>query len=342
MTQLRVGLSGCGRRGNEVIEAIRRHDHCDVIALHDVDPGATLRLGKAFGIQQQTNHFSQLLETGIDFVVLAGPCGDRLPQVLEAADQGVHCLLHAPMAPDAECAAQMVEACDNARVKLGVTVREQAFPAIEQIRQMVASDWLGAPVAVTALYGEDDALRTPPPAGHWRRDARRNGDHAMLQLATEHIHLTSWLIGRGPLRATSLSSSGFSVMPQDNASATLELRGGLLCSFSASHLTNSNALAIHGTDGAIRMAPDRVHLRGRREWRGEVFDYLEPEAEMTLQRQPSPATEEQMERFELHGRFARWIDDRDDFPCPGDQAALDMRICDAFARAQTSGQTESI
>ena len=342
MTQLRVGLSGCGRRGNEVIEAIRRHDHCDVVALHDVDADAALRLGKAFGIQQQTTHFSQMLGTGVDFVVLAGPCGDRLPQVLEAAEQGAHCLLHAPMAPDAECATQMVEACDHARVKLGVAIREQACPSIEQIRQMVASDWLGAPVAVTALYGEDDALRNPPPAGHWLRDTRRNGDHAMLQLATEHIHLTSWLIGRGPLRVASMGSAGFSVMPQDNASATLELRGGLLCSFSASHLTNSNALAIHGTDGAIRMAPDRVHLRGRREWRGEVFDYLEPNAEMTLQRQPPAAQSKQIDSFELHGRFARWIDDRDDFPCPGDQAALDMRICDAIARAQQSGQTESV
>ena len=342
MTQLRVGLSGCGRRGAEVIEAIRKHDHCDVVALHDIDAAATLRLGKAHGIRMQTTDFGQLLATGVDFVVLAGPCGDRLPQVRQAAAQRAPCVLPAPRGPDAAGAAEMVQVCEEAEVKLGVAIREQACPTIEQIRQMLANDWLGAPVSVTSLCADDEALRVPPPEGHWHRDPKRAGHHALLQLAAEHLHLASWLIGRAPLRVTSTGSKGFSVMPQDTATATVELRGGVLCTFTASHLTSGNAIAIHGTDGAVRMAPDRLFLRGRKEWRGEVFDYLQPDEELALQRQPLSITEEHTQRFELHGRFARWIDDCDDFPCPGDQAALDMRVWDAVARAQDSGQTESV
>jgi hypothetical protein len=35
-------------------------------------------------------------------------------------------------------------------------------------------------------------------------------------------------------------------------------------------------------------------------------------------------------RLELHGRFARWLDDLDDFPCPGDLASADLQVFEAI------------
>jgi hypothetical protein len=39
--------------------------------------------------------------------------------------------------------------------------------------------------------------------------------------------------------------------------------------------------------------------------------------------------------------FARWLDDLDGFPCPAEQALLDMRTVDAMQRALVSGATEA-
>jgi predicted dehydrogenase len=343
VSNLRVGLSGCGRRGAEVIAQVRTHDHCDVVALHDPDALALRRLGDQSGIGSRSTEFAALLQTGIDFVVLAGPCGGRLEQVQAAAEQGVHCLLHAPMAPDATTAAAMVAACERAGVKLGVAVPAQGDPLLEQLRRMLADDWLGAPVLAQAIAADDAALLQPPPPGHWSHDPALAGNGVLLQLASGCVHLFSWLLGRQPLAVTAQASSGFSAMPQDSAVATALLRGGLHCTLAASHLTREESLTILGTDGAIRLDPVLLLLRGRRAFAGDVFDYPQAGAELRIDRAAlAPAAAAQRVQSELHGRFGRWLDDRDDFPCPGDQAASDLRLLDALARSLASGRRETL
>ncbi len=343
MTGLRLGLSGCGRRGAEVVAAVRTHGECEVAALHDPDAAARDRLAASAGIPIATAEFDRLLATGVDFVVLTGPCGDRLPQVEAAAAQGAHCLLHAPMAVDAAIAARMVAACDAAGVKLGVAVPAQADPTFEQLRRMIADDWLGAPIMVASLVGDDAAMRSPAPDGHWRRDPHRTGEGPLLQLATEHLHLATWLCERQPTRATGVASAGFTQLSADSAAAALLLRGGVVCTFAASHLCSGSALAIHGTDGAIRIAQDRLWLHGRKTFAGEMFDYHTPHAELLLPVGIGRDSDvEQWNRCELHGRFARWIDDCDDFPCPGEQAAQDLRAFDAVRAAIARNDGEPV
>lgn len=340
---MRIGLSGCGLRGAEVISAVRMHGQCDVVALHDPDPAALARLGDATGIDLRTTDFEALLRTGVDFVVLAGPSGDRLVQVEAAAAQGAHCLLHAPMAIDATTAAAMVRTCDDAEVKLGVVVPAQADPTIEQLRRMIVDDWLGVPIMVSSQIGDDTVLRTPPPPDHWRRDPSRSGAGPLLHYATEHLHLATWLCEREPMLGVGVASHGFTQLSEDTAAAALLLRGGAVCTFVASHLCSASALAIHGTDGAIRIARDRLWLYGRKAFAGEMFDYPTPHRELMLPvgigRDTDP---EQWARCELHGRFARWIDDCDDFPCPGEQAAQDLRAFDAVRAAIARGAGEAV
>lgn len=343
MAMLRAGLSGCGARGAQVLRQVRMHAHCDVMALHDPDAGAMQKLGDAYGIDRRCADFAAMLQTGVDFVVLAGPCGDRLPQVESAAEQGAHCLLHAPMAPDAETAAAMVEACERNGVKLGVAVPGQQDPLLEEVRRMLADDWLGFAVLVQSVLAEDSVLRAPPPPEHWLRDPARAGAGALLRLASGQLHLVHWLVGRALVRVGAQATQGFSALDQDGAVATGMLRGGGQCTFACSHLARGEQLSILGTDGDVVLLPDRAALRGRKEWSGALFDYAEPGREQWLLRADlDAASAAAAPGLELHGRFARWIDDLDDFPCPGELAAADLRALDAMARAIASGRIETV
>ena len=121
------------------------------------------------------------------------------------------------------------------------------------------------------------------------------------------------------------------------------LRGNVTCTYTASRLTRANAFAIHGTDGYVRLADDRIVLRGHTEFRGQVFDYAEPGRELTLSRSKlEPQLRHESAAVELHGRFARAIDDRDDFPCSGEQGVADLVLIDAIARAMATGNTTTI
>lgn len=340
MPALRLGISGCGRRGLDVVRAVRCHTHCEVAALHDPDAEALERLGREAGIDLRFAEFDAMLASGIDFVVLCNPCGDRLAQVEAAAAQGVHCCLHAPMAPDSATAKAMQQFCDRGSVKLGVAVPWQADPLLEQLRRMVADDWIGAPIALHAMCGDDRVLRSPPAAGHWLRDPARSGDNTLVQLAAGLLHVAVWLCERQPVEAVALGSSGFTRLAQDGAAAAVKFRGGALCTFAATHLSRGERLSIHGTDGSVSFDEERTIVCGRKDFFGDCFAYSDAGRDVVVPRRRD--ADPQTAHFELHGRFARWIDDLDDFPCPGDQAVVDMRALDAMQRAIVTGRRETV
>ncbi len=342
MTTLRAGLSGCGAVGRRALAHLRHQHDCDVVALHDPDEAALRRCGQEWGIAVRTGDFEALLASGIDFVVLAGPAGLRLPQVRLAADQGVHVLVHTPMALDVATAAAMVAACDAGQVRLGVAVPGQDDPLYEQLRRMLAAGWLGGPVAVHGVHGEDELLREPVRTGDWRRDPALAGRAPLLRLASHLVHLATWLTGRPALEVTCQHALGLLGLPADSAAATARLGGGVLATFLATHQARAQSFGVLGTDGWLKVTGDRIGLRGCQVHRGPVFDYPVADRELWLVRHELPGIAAAAGRAELHGRFARWIDDSDDFPCPGEQGLADLAAVEAMERAAASGRTEPV
>jgi predicted dehydrogenase len=307
------------------------HDDCDVVIAHDDDPQAARAFAAEAGIARWTTDYDELLHSGVDFVVLTGSMEQRLARVTAAAEQGAHVLVQAPMAADLATAEAMLATCERAGVRLGVAVPWLADPILEQVRRMVADDWLGGLAAVQALSASDGMLRV----------AARPSLHPFLDGGASMVHLISWLTGRSAERVTAQVSRMFSPNVDDTGVATLALRGNVMATLTTSHVTAMQSFALHGTDGGVRLGGDRVWLRGRHPFRGEVFDYPQAGVEIVLARGdlagPLAAA---AARSELLGRFARWLEDRDDFPCPGDQAVADMRVVDALLRAARTGTTE--
>ncbi len=332
MNSLRVGLSGSTAAGRAAALHVRLHDDCDIVIVHDEDARAAHAFAAEAGIGRSTGDFDELLGSGVDFVLLTGPLPRRLQQVQAAAEQGAHVLVQAPMAPDLATAQAMQRSCDAAGVRLGVAVPWLGDPVIEQLRRMLSADWLGGLTCVQAISGNDAMLHAPSTAPRL---------HPFLDAGAPLLHLTSWMTGRAVTQVTAQASRLFSPEVDDSGVATLALRGNVLATLIASHLTAVQSFAVHGTDGGVRIAGDRIWLRGRSTFQGEVFDYPRAGEELVLARADllNPLARGAI-RTELLGRFARWIDDRDDYPCPGEQAVADMQVLAALMRAVQSGRAE--
>lgn len=334
MNPLRVGLSGCGPAGLAAVQHTRLHRDCEVVAVHDPDRIAAQRMATAHRLSFATDDFAALLAAGVDFVVLAGPLGERLAHVQLAAEQSVPCLLRAPVAADIDSARAIAALADRHEVRIGVLVPDQADPVLEQLRRMIAADWLGGVVAVQAITGDDELLRTG--------GSSEPGDLFLLAIS-QQLHLAAWLTGRRTASVSAQVTRTFRPDLDDGAVATAVLRGGVSASFAASRLTRVRAFAVHGTDGGARIAGDRVWLNGQRAFHGHVFDYETPGIEQSWSRTDlQPAIAGPAAAAEPLGRFARWLEDCDDFPCPIEQAIVDLEVADAMARAAQSGATVAL
>lgn len=331
MTTLRVGVSGCTSASLELVQRARVQHDCDVVAVHDDDAHALGAFASTADVGFAAPSFDALLGSGVDFVVLAGPA-NRLAQAQQAAAQSVPVLVLSPLANDLATATEFVTTCERAQVRCGVHVPDFEDPVIEQLRRMLANDWLGGVVAVQAITGDDAALRGGIAAAH----------HPLVEFASRQLHLARWLTGRRALRVTAQTTRAFA-REDDSAVATAVLRGNIACTFHTSHTATVNAFAIHGTDGGVRIAGDRVWLLGQHEFRGDVFDYVGAGHELVLSRaELAGALDACAPRANLLGRFARWLEDTDDYPCPGDESLADFRAVDAMLRAARSGRAEDV
>lgn len=343
MTTLRAGLAGCGAAGRAVIAAVRRHSHCDIVAVCDPDLATARTLQREAMVGVATAQFEELLATGVDFVVLTGPCGRRQEQVRLACEQSVPMLLHAPIAPTLAEAQAIVEAADTAEVRLGVLVPDMADPVFEQVRRMFADGWFGGLIAVHASRADDDLLQHPASATDPRLQAQLFGGDALVRLASADVHLAAWLTGRRGQRVVAQASGGMLPLPHDHATAVVALRGNAQAVFSASHLGNHRTFAVLGTAGSVQLTGQTLLVRGERRYDGALFCYDTPGRDLVLARDDLAAAErEQAPALELVGRFACWLEDLDGFPCPGEQALQDMRTVAAMQRALESGGTEVV
>lgn len=331
MNQLRVGVSGCTASAEALVRAAHEHRQCRVVAAHDDDPARLQAFVGATGIGFQTGDFQALLGSGVDFVVLTNGSSRRLERLQAAAEQVVSVLLEGPLAADRATAEAILAAADAAAIKCGVLVPGHDDPLLEQLRRMIAADWLGGIVAVQALAGEPLALQVPPPPLL----------SPFLQHTTQQLQVVSWLTGRAVIRVGAQTTRVVAPAAADTGVATALLRGNVLATFTASHACAGHGLAILGTDGGVRIADDRIWLRGRREFGGQLFDYPKGLGELVLTRSElAPALQAQAAAHEPLGRFARWLEDCDDFPCPAEQAFADLAAALAMQRAAVSGRIE--
>lgn len=308
MNALRAGLSGCARfLADEHQTLLLQHD-CDLVALHDDDRAALFACAAMTGITLRAHDYAALLATGVDFVVLRG-AHHLAERAAAAAEQGAHVFVHHDAldgGADCDALAAVVAACEQHDLRLGFGAPLLHDPALHDLRALLASGAIGA---LTELQ-----LCGAAPLGAF-------------------VPLAAWLTGR-PARSVRMQNSGGS--PR----ATLQLAGDATVQLACTpHAASS--VTVHGTEGWCIVQPERCGLQTRTGWNGNVIASNDPGQERWIERDASAETQARG-RAEPHGTFARWIEECDVFPCPGEQLVEDLRTLRALEASQRSGQDQAV
>ncbi|MEX2306691.1 MAG: Gfo/Idh/MocA family oxidoreductase [Pirellulales bacterium] len=228
--RLRIGLIGCGGRGTAAAQNALDASPENVLvavgdAFADFAKASVERLRRNESskdrVQVDEDHifagfdaYKQVIDSGVDVVVLAEPPHFRPKHLAYAVEAGKHAFVEKPVAVDAPGVRRIIESCNKAKEK-GLAIVSglcwRYHPAVrETVRRIVEDKAIGDIVAIQSCYNANtlwhrgdkpEWSRMEYQIRNWLYFSWLSGDHICEQ-AVHSLDKTAWLQGDvHPLRA---------------------------------------------------------------------------------------------------------------------------------------------
>lgn len=191
--QLRAGVIGTGFIGPVHIEALRRlgvqvAGLCD---LADRVQAAADRLGIRHAY---TNHRDLLSSPEVDVVHIAAPNKLHYRMALDAIAAGKHCVCEKPLAMNTTETREIVRRAHKEGLVFAVNYNVRFYPAVLQMRRMVANGDLGEIIHVNGSYMQDWLFRDTD--YNWRLLPKEGGKlRAVADIGTHWMDTVSFILG---------------------------------------------------------------------------------------------------------------------------------------------------
>ncbi len=255
---IRWGIIGCGDVvWKRVAAAIQNDPHSELIALCRRNPEKLAEFCSKFGVDRGSTDANDLINApDIDALYIATPVHLHQPQTIAAAQAGKHVLVEKPMGlSTAECD-EMIAACQDADVRLGVAFYRPFYPVIQRISEIVANGTIGSVLSVSAITSTPCAMR-PDEDGYWRVIPGEGGGGALMDVGSHRLEL--FLRMFGPIKDVKAFCGTVAVDYESENVASLVLQfesgiqGSLQCFFGTD--TDQDEFAVLGTKGRLTTRP---------------------------------------------------------------------------------------
>jgi UDP-N-acetyl-2-amino-2-deoxyglucuronate dehydrogenase len=197
----------------------------------------------------------------LDLVVLCTPSGLHPKQAITAARFGVHVISEKPMAPRYDDGVKMVEACDEAGVRLFVVKQNRRNATLKLLKRAIDEKRFGA-IKMVHL----NVFWTRPQGYYdhgqgWRGTWAFDGG-AFMNQASHYADLVQWLIG--PVeRVQAMMSTTRDIEAEDTGVVNIKWRNGALGSMAVTKLTYpknlEGSITILGETGSVRVGGEAVN-----------------------------------------------------------------------------------
>lgn len=252
---LRWGLIGCGDISRKrVAAALSKGSNCKLTAVSRARKELVIDFARDYDASPFGDWRQMVASPEIDAVYIATPVHLHAEQAIAAAEQGKHVLCEKPMAMSASECDEMVAACKQSGVKLGVAYYRHFYPVIRRVRTMIEAGTIGKPVFARAEAFE----RFDPPAGGdrgWLLDPELSGGGPMMDFGCHRIEILLHLLG--PLNSVSAVHSNihFNREVEDSTTASFLFRNGTQAVIIASHAPAQSCDSFHlfCTDGSAHI-----------------------------------------------------------------------------------------
>ncbi len=263
MTELGVGVLGCGNVSVQYLPNGPRLDALRFVACADLDPSAADRLASEYGLEACAPE-ELMARDDVDVVLCLTPPDTHAGVALEAIAAGKHVYTEKPLATSVEAARRVIDAADAAGVRVGCAPDTFLGAGIQTVKAAIEAGAIGTPaLAQVRMLGTPPESWHPSPAFLYADLAGPLLDLGPYGVATA-VELvgpvrrvtafaarprTSGRIATGPRTGTE-----FPIVEPTRVGAVLEHGGGVLTTFATSFdLDNAarHGIEVSGSGGTL-------------------------------------------------------------------------------------------
>lgn len=256
----RLGFLGVGWIGRHRMQAILGTGAVDVAAIADPSPDMAAEAGKLAPDAELVSTLDDILDLGVDGVVIATPSAMHAEQSIQALERGVAVFCQKPLGRNVEEVQAVVDAARKADRLLCVDLSYRFTEGMRRIREIVASGELGQIYAVDLVFHNAYGPDKP-----WFYDPALSGGGCVMDLGVHLVDLALWTLNNPDVGSVTsrlfaggapLKDSAAQV--EDYAVATVTLETGAVVQLACSWKLQAGREAaisatFYGTNGGVSL-----------------------------------------------------------------------------------------
>ncbi len=189
-----ISIAGCSKVAHLHAKAIRGIPNARLSGVWS----RTNQTAKTFAATYNTIAYSDIsdmvTDNNVDLVIVCTAHPFHIQPALEAARAGANVLIEKPMASVLQDCDDIIEACKNNNVRLGVISQRRWYEPVRRVKDAIDMGKIGRPVLATVtMFGWRD--KEYYDSGEWRGSWRNEGGGVLVNQSPHQLDILLWYMG---------------------------------------------------------------------------------------------------------------------------------------------------
>lgn len=194
MKKYKIGILGCGKVAHLHAKAILDIPEAEFCAVWSRTKETAENFASQYNVRAYQSIPQMISENQIDLVVVCTPHPFHKGPAVEAARSGAHILVEKPLASTLKDCDEMISACNEHGVKLGVISQRRWYAPVKRVKQAIEDGKIGTPVlgTITMLGWRDKSYYD---GDAWRGTWKMEGGGVLVNQAPHQLDILIWMMG---------------------------------------------------------------------------------------------------------------------------------------------------
>lgn len=194
MTKIRTAIVGCGKVGHTHAGALSVLPQSEFVAVCDANLERAQQFAQQYGVKAYSDVAEMVQAEKVQAVMVCTPHPLHANPAISAMQNGAHVLVEKPLASTLQDCDAMINASDEAGVKLGIVSQRRLYEPAARVKRAIDAGKIGTPVlgTVVILGWRDEAYYQSDP---WRGKWGAEGGGVLVNQSPHQLDLLQWYMG---------------------------------------------------------------------------------------------------------------------------------------------------